>query len=107
MNGKQGDLFDLAEGRRLQAEGIERVSLNAGNFIQRGLAAIAVLPPGRYTGETIRAKLLAKEIAPHHPNAWGALILAAIKRGMLHHTGHYVPMRSKKSHAHKNEVYER
>lgn len=101
----QSDLFDLTTSKALRDEGISRVSTNAGTFIEQGLVALAGLAGGDYTGERVRAALLEQGIIPHHSNAWGALIKAAIRRGLLHPTGRFVPMRSKKSHAHTTQVY--
>lgn len=104
MNGQQ-DLFDLTVSKALRDEGISRVSTNAGTFVERGLVAIAGLPGGDYTGERVRAAMLEQGIMPHHSNAWGALVKAAIRQRLLHPTGRFVPMRSKKSHAHTTQVY--
>jgi len=99
------DLFDLAESRALRDAALARVSSNAGSFIERGLAAISLLPGGEYTGAMIRHALILQEIAPHHCNAWGALVRSAIHRGLLHPTGRFTPSISKKNHAHRTEVY--
>lgn len=101
------DLFDLAEGRALRDAGTASVTANAGGFMDKALDEIAALPSGEYRGENIRAHCLCRGIAPHHPNAWGALIATAAKRGLLKPTGRYVAAASKKSHASVQQVYQK
>jgi hypothetical protein len=102
------DLFDLEAGRAARDAALKQVGSNAGDFMGNAMQAIAGLEHGKdYTGEEIRVLLTARDIVPHHVNAWGALINAAIKRGLLRGTGRYVPMTSVKCHAHKSEVYVR
>lgn len=101
------DLFDLAQARSLRDAGTASVTANAGGFMDMALGEIAALPSGEYRGENIRAHCLCRGITPHHPNAWGALILAAQKRGLLRPTGRFLPATSKKSHASVQQVYEK
>lgn len=101
------DLFDLAEARNLRDTGTASVIAHAGGFMDKALSEIAALPSGEYRGENIRAHCLCRGIAPNHPNAWGALILAASRRGLLRPTGRFVSAASKKSHASVQQVYEK
>lgn len=101
------DFFDLAESRALRDAGTASVSANASAFMNKALGEIAALPSGEYRGESIRAHCLCRGIEPHHPNAWGALMLAASRRGLLKPTGRYVAAASKKSHASVQQVYEK
>ena len=99
------DLIDIMEGRAQRDDALARVAANAGTFMSDALTAIAALPPGEYTGEDIRILFTPQGIVPHHHNAWGALICAAVKRGLLVGTGRWVAMKSVKNHAHRSEVY--
>lgn len=100
------DLFDPTESKARRDEGMARAALRSSDFMELALLAINLLPRGEYTGEVIRADLLNKGIEPGHPNAWGALINAAVRRGLIRQTGRYVPMQAKKSHARATQVYE-
>lgn len=101
------DLFDLAQARSLRDAGTASVTANADGFMDKALNMIAALPSGEYRGEQVRLACTLRGIEPHHPNAWGALILAAQKRGLLRPTGRFVSAASKKSHASVQQVYEK
>jgi hypothetical protein len=58
-----------------------------------------------FTGETIRQMISPLVGHPASPNAWGALIMAAIKKKMIEPTGQYVAMKAERSHARKTAVY--
>jgi hypothetical protein len=76
-------------------------------FMGKGLDFIASLGHGsEVTGEEIRLRCEARGIEPHHHNAWGALIMGAIQKGLLKHTGRYAAMTVKRSHARRTPVYE-
>jgi hypothetical protein len=98
---EQQDLFAALEAREAA---LARVGENSGGFMALGLAAIAELS-GEYTGEDIRFALKQRGIEPHHHNAWGALTMAAIRRGLLVPTGHYTKMCDPKSNARKTQTY--
>lgn len=95
----QGELF--------RDEGIERVSSNSGTFISEGLSFISSpsLKPGDYTGEDIRIKLSELGIEPHHCNAWGALIMHAVRKGYITNTGRIRKSKLVQAHAHKATIY--
>ena len=57
------------------------------------------------TGEDIRLRCLELDIAPHHHNAWGALVSSLVKQGWLVPTGRWVPMRGEKSNARQTQTY--
>jgi len=77
-------------------------------FREEVLAMIEGLPPGSVvTGEDIRLTGTALEIKPHHPNAWGAVVMHAIRKGMLEATGEMRKPKTVKSHARKIQVYRR
>lgn len=101
------DLFDPAQARALRDAGTAKAAANAGGFMDKALDVIAALPSGEYRGENVRLACTLRGIEPHHPNAWGALILLAQKRGLLRPTGRFLPAASKKSHASVQQVYEK
>lgn len=67
---------------------------------------VASLPKGTLcTGETIRLGCLEHGIAPHHHNAWGAVISRCVRAGLLTETGRFPRMKSASSHARRNPEY--
>ena len=84
---------------------LARVSGHSGEWMPRAMIALEWLPAGQLTGEDIRLRLIHQVGAPHHHNAWGALIRHGIKGGLLVATGEYRKMITLKSHARKTPVY--
>jgi hypothetical protein len=101
---RQPDLFDAISARDAA---LDRVADNAGGFMSDALAAIRHLPPGRMTGEDIRKALTDLDIAPHHHNAWGALIMAAVRGKLLTPTNDFTHMRGGRSHGRMTRIYEK
>ncbi len=104
----QGDLFnpDPEGSRQARDAALEQVGNNSGGFMDRALGAIDLITEGQtLTGEEIRFRLMQEKIAPHHHNAWGALISAAVRRGLIRETGRWVAMRSTKSKARRTPEY--
>jgi len=106
------DLFDTIpdEGAAMadRDAALGRVADNAEaatSFMTRGLAEIARLPAGEFTGEDVRDCLVRLGVAPHHPNAWGALIAKAVRDKLLTPTGERRAMRGPRSHARRTDVY--
>jgi len=95
------------DGVARRRKALERVGLRDPEFIPRGLELIRGLEPGDYTGEDIRARCEQAGIRAHHYNAWGAVIMAAIVRGLLTRTGRYQRAKDPRKHAHMNPVYTR
>lgn len=98
-------LFDSARSAIERDAAMSRVAAHAGDFMVLAGAVLTDLPPGEWTGEQIRARVLAQGISPHHHNGWGALIMAAVKRGVLVHTGRSTAMAAVKSHARRTPIY--
>lgn len=99
-------LLDFAASKAARDEALQRVTAHAGTeFMKVGLEAIARLPIGDVTGEHIRVTLIGKNIRPHHPNAWGALVRSAVKLGLLIETGLYTKMTDVRSHARRTAIY--
>lgn len=100
----QPDLFG-AKGER--DENLDRVLANAGMWSKLALDAIARLPEGsQASGEDIRLWLTPIIGPPHHHNAWGALIMVAVKHKLLRDIGS-THMRTERSHARKTTLYRR
>ena len=95
----------LSFGEELRDESLKIVEEHSGYFMTLALCAFLSLPEGEYTGEEIRLKIREKGIVPHHPNAWGALIMSLVRCGGLTHTGHYSKMKVKTSHARRTAIY--
>ena len=98
------DLFTAVANRD---DALARVNENARPWSE---IAIETLPwlrreTDEMTGEQIRLWLQSKVGSPHHHNAWGGLIMRAVRSGIIVNTNRYVPMQSKKSHARKTPVY--
>lgn len=100
------DLFGAVAARD---EALAKVAANGNNWRYLALAGIANLPAGyEGTGEDIRIKMLNDGLPPpHHHNAWGEVIKAAVSRAWIVPTGKYRNMRTRKSHARETPVYRR
>lgn len=97
------DLFEALE-RRNRA--FDELDASQVPWIDFSLDKLLELPVGTEgTGEDFRAMLLDMGVATPHPNAWGALIATARRRGLLYKTGEYRKMRQPKSHARETPVY--
>lgn len=102
--------FDLFSSRAARDAAFTKVTKKAGSaWVEKATTAIRRLPPGwSGTGEDVRICIARAGVEPpHHPNAWGALINSARRRGFLKATGRYTQMKAVRSHARKTEIYER
>jgi hypothetical protein len=78
----QGDLFDGPASRKARDKGMKRVLEGEDQFRIDIAKFIDNLPHGwQGTGEDIRRMWTGKK--PHHPNCWGAVCHAALKRATL------------------------
>lgn len=94
-----GPLFDAARARQLRDEGTAASLTGEDEWKDRGLRAIEKLTPGwEGIGEDVRVIVRAAAGDPHSPKCWGSLVLAAIRRGLLAHTGRMQRMSAAKSH---------
>ena len=100
--------LDLFSSRAARDIALSTVAEHSGTFIDEALAIIQKLPDTwTGTGEDVRHICQAQGVTPHHPNANGALINTAVKRGLLIPTDRFVQMREKSSHARVTRVYRR
>jgi hypothetical protein len=96
--------------RRARDDALARVGGGAGSWMGEARALAGhLLPPGwEGTGEDLRLALTEAGLrAPHHHNAWGALVLGLVARGLLARTGQMRGMRTARSHARRTAVYRR
>lgn len=61
--------------------------------------------PDTFTGEDIRDLILRYAVAPHHPNAWGALTMSLVRQKAIVATGSVRKMRTPSSHARRTFEY--
>jgi len=104
------DQPDLFSGEQLRDAGIARVTSNNESWIvaaTRAAEAFISRQNLSFTGEDIRFYCEQAVGPPKHPNAWGALVNALLKRGAIQPTHQFRPMRDPNSHARITPVYNR
>lgn len=85
---------------------LSRVAANAEPWTEQALKAISRSHmPATFTGEDIRRLVTDAIGSPHHPNAFGALVNLAVRRGMIAKTGQWTAMTGPKSHARQTPLY--
>ncbi len=83
---------------------LERVTRK--RFMIRGTRIIEDLEHGReMSGEDIRHAVSRLGVKPHHHNAWGALIMNAVRLKLILPTGRDTKMKDRRSHARKTPIY--
>jgi len=106
----QPTLFDLHKSRDARDKGIEQVTHNNENWYGSAINKLAYFadqhPGWEGSGEDIRRELRLRGLDnPKHPNAWGGLIVHAVKIGLIKDTGKLTQMTAKKSHARRTPVW--
>jgi hypothetical protein len=105
------DQLDLFEGRARRDEGVEQVEENEReSWTEDALGMLVTIMPrgAEATSELIRLALGSFGLdPPHSPNCWGALTLAAVRRGLLVDTGRIAQAHDPKSHACRVPVWRR
>jgi hypothetical protein len=98
---------DSRGGETLRDKGIQKVASNNDNWLESCIQAATayVRSKPNFTGEDIRFHCESTIGRPKHPNGWGALINALIKRKVIRANGEYRTPRDKTSHARKVQVY--
>lgn len=100
------DLFDDDAGHKARDVGTKKVLSNNKEWVAKGLVAFKALPSGWVgTGETVRFVLRPVIGSPTNQNAWGALILNIVRKGLVEPTGNLVHLKSTKSHARLTREY--
>ena len=99
--------MDLLEARQARDEGMAKVT--EPSWVDGALARMRwmrLLHKDGFTGEDVRVYLsIVQYTEAPHPNAWGALINTAVRRGLIEKTGEYRQMKVKSSHARATPVY--
>lgn len=100
------DLF--GEGAKIERDvALARVRARGGDWRDKAMTGLVLLNHFVGTAEDIRIKLIMKGLeSPHHHNAWGEFIKAAIRSKLLIPTGERRHMRTAKSHARTTAVYQ-
>lgn len=97
---------DMFGAKLARDDALKRVEGNAGDWMEKALAAVTLLDSGRLmTGEDIRVAIVKDVGEPHHHNAWGAMIKNAIKQRLIVPTGKWRHMKLPQSHARNSPIY--
>src|SRR5215207_2765105 len=101
--------LDLLDALAARENALEQVTANANGWMATALSFVSGLyRPWEGTAEDLRLHIVALGCpAPHHHNAWGALVMTARRKGLLTETGRMANMRTKKSHARRTPVYQK
>jgi hypothetical protein len=101
--------LNLLESLTGKHEALERISENAGDWMDTAICEIARMRPmrlyGHFTGEHIRQWVVQAAGEPHHQNAWGALVSRARKENLIEPTGTWQPAELGSSHGRMVPVY--
>lgn len=89
-------LFDLAEGERLKAEGIAKVSGHTETDYKSRFEAVVLSLTGAFTIEDVTCQI---GRPCNHPNAIGAMMNGLAKRGLIYKTGSFVKAKRSVRHA--------
>lgn len=105
----QGRFENRPTGESLKEEGITRVLDNASTRIpewkEQVISCLSEMS-GLITSEDLRSHASAMGIPePHHHNAWGAVMNAAAKRGLIESTGTYTKSTRGEAHARVLQVW--
>lgn len=86
-------------------KGINKVSEGSSTWIELAHKTIHLYPENMATGEDLKVFLEKRIGGPHHFNVYGAMIIGAIRKGILIGTGEFPTMKLKSSHARRNQLY--
>ena len=92
---------------RARDAALDRVKEKAGRWFARAMMVVQDLPQDEYIGEDIRGIVHNKIGEPHHHNAYGSLIMNAVREGLLVRTKKEGRMKDKRSHARATPTYRR
>jgi hypothetical protein len=102
--------FDFTgNGESARDEGIAIVREHNPNFMLDCLDELRSFQHARmgqdFIGEEFRHFCQARGHVPKHHNAWGSLMMNAVRLGLIEGTGEYLKMKDKTSHARKSQLY--
>ena len=88
-------------------DGIDKTLVNNASWFDKASNALEgyARVHAEFTGEEARLALAPVVGESGHHNAWGALVMAAVKRRIIVKTGEYRQMTTAKSHARATPVY--
>lgn len=86
-------------------KGIAKVAANSPTWIQKAHTLIKEYPKDKATGEDLKVFLRERIGEPAHFNAYGAMVMGAVRKGLLVGTGEFPTMKLKNSHARRNQLY--
>jgi hypothetical protein len=95
----------LVASRAARDAGMEAVTQPSFFANVLALLSTGVLHGRTMTGEELRLFCLRRGVAPHHSNAWGAIVHHLVRKGFLEPTGEYRQMCVETSHARRTRVY--
>jgi hypothetical protein len=106
----QHSLFDAPPtGDLLRDEALAKVERSNSEWMEQALSAVRQMNFRHYgrevTGEEIRQYVSDRLPAPLSPNAWGALVATAVKRGWLVDTGRTAKPKDPRSHASRKPLW--
>jgi hypothetical protein len=84
---------------------IKKVSEGSPTWIELAHKTIPLYSENTATGEDLKVFLRERIGDPRHHNVYGAMIMGAVKKGILIGTGEFPTMKLKKSHARRNQLY--
>jgi len=82
-------LFDQPTAEALRDAGIASVTKNEKTWLEDAHALIARYPTDEANAEELRTWVEDRLGAPHHVNAYGGMIMSAVRKGLLKNTGVY------------------
>lgn len=109
-NGDDEFEFDF-EGNAESArdEGIGRVREHNPNFMLKCLDELRPFKRERngrsFIAEEFRHHCQERGLVPRHPNAWGSMVMNAVRYRLIEKTGVHEKMTDKKSHARQTPLY--
>lgn len=97
----------LSYGDELKDQGIERVLSNNQDWRERTLEEIVYISHkmDKFTSDDVRKACC--NLTPKNGNAWGAIMNAAAKKGLIKKTGSYVKSKIPSNHGHLNAEWTR
>lgn len=104
----QGVLKPAFDGKQLRDQGIKQVSNHNESWMEKCIKYAterAAKATRDFTGEDIRFSCELAIGSPNHPNGWGALTNALVKRKIIVPTGEWRKAKNETSHARNIQVY--
>lgn len=106
---EQFDLFPVKKAREARDRALKRVENNNQGWLAEALHYCETSPALRsmkeFSGEDLRIAIAPHVGQPRSPHAWGLVSRYLMQRGIIVPTGHYINMKSEKSHARKTACY--